>query len=532
MRYETKLFAVSGAMLFLSLFAAGMAYWGVERSYNYFERSRSSHQQLEAYLSLSAHTYELFKQWSDAMLIGETAQESARSNLSRQIEADINILRLSVLDEIGALDADEKAEENAELTRISDLRGQLVKILHKFGKIELLALNGKPTQAREELAVILQESIDKDFRFIIDQAIADEVNETLRIDAKAADVHRDLVRATQIHAVFVTLFIVACLYFLLKRLRQPLLELLEGTRALSSGKLSYRIHIGGQDEFAELGTSFNEMAKDLDSKRTELEKIQASLEEEVESRTEELQAANDALEKVDVVRRQFFADISHELRTPLTVIRGESQITLRGNNKEIGEYKQALTRILEQAKHLGILVNDLLFIARENLGELRLKHEDVRLVALLKSVFDDAQVIAEDKNIDLRFSVPDDSYIYAGDEGRLRQLFLILFDNAICYSPPDSLIEVSVQAVDDALEISVADQGIGIPEEELELVFERFGRGSNAQVHHAEGIGLGLPLAKSITEAHGGTVRVDSTLNQGTTITIRFGPVTQIVDHT
>lgn len=528
MRYQTKLLFVSGAMLFLSLFAAGMAYWGVERSNHYFKRSTSAHEQLEGYLRLSAHTYELFKQWSDAMLIGENALETARANLSRQIEADINLLRASVHREIAHVEAAEKDEEREELDRIAEIRKQLISILHEFGEIETLAVQGRTQDAKDKLAGILQQSIDTRFRYLIDQSIADEVREVIRVDQLASETHANLTRATEIHAALVTIFILACLYFLLRRLRQPLQELLGGTQALSSGDLTHRIRVSGHDEFAELGKSFNDMAADLASKRASLERIQNQLEDEVASRTEELMEANKALERVDMVRRRFFADISHELRTPLTVIRGEGQITLRGKDKTVGEYKSALDRIVEQAKHLGILVNDLLFIAREGVGELQLKRDDVAIADLLEAVCGDMRVVAREKNIELNFTGIEQTSVYSGDEGRLRQLFLILLDNAICYSKPGSRIDVTIERSGDGVQIAFADQGIGIAEEELDIVFERFGRGSNAQVQHAEGIGLGLPLAKSIAEAHGGEIKIASAKDQGTTVTLSFAPVRQL----
>ncbi len=103
----------------------------------------------------------------------------------------------------------------------------------------------------------------------------------------------------------------------------------------------------------------------------------------VEERTEELRQANESLRQIDETRRGFFADISHELRTPLTVIRGEGEIALRGPNKRVAEYKRSIERIVEQAKHLSVLVNDLLFIARQGAGAARLNMQPIDLGDLL-----------------------------------------------------------------------------------------------------------------------------------------------------
>lgn len=531
MRYQTKLLIVFGAMLGLSLFAAGMANWGVYRSHDHFQRSRAAHEQLEGYLRLTAHTYILFKQWSDSMLLGEGAREMARANMKRQLEADINILRASVYQEAQLSPPDQRDDEDRELERIAEIRQQLIIILHEFGKIQDLAIGGKALEARTRLTNLLKQSIDKRFRYLIDLSTADEVSEVIKIDRLTIKTHGDLAWAAKIHAVLVTIFTLVCMYFLLRRLRQPLHELLGGTRALSSGDLSHRIEVSGRDEFAELGQSFNQMAEELASQHKSLENAQARLEEEVASRTEELQEANEALEKVDAVRRRFFADISHELRTPLTVIRGEGQITLRGKDKPIEEYKSALERVVEQSKYLSVLVDDLLFIARDGVGELRLKQEDVRIAKLLGEVCHDVGVMAQEKNVSVSFERNDAPVVFSGDRGRLRQLFLILLDNAICYSRPNGKIFVILKEEGDGVRIQVRDEGIGVPEEELDFIFERFGRGSNAQIHHNEGIGLGLPLAKSIAEAHDGTIEISSTVNKGTIVTLSFSPV-QILETT
>ena len=121
------------------------------------------------------------------------------------------------------------------------------------------------------------------------------------------------------------------------------------------------------------------MAADLQAHQKALQDAHANLETIVEERTEELRKANESLRKIDETRRGFFADISHELRTPLTVIRGEGEISLRGKNKRVAEYKRSIERIVEQAKHLSVLVNDLLFIARQGAGAARLNMQPIDL---------------------------------------------------------------------------------------------------------------------------------------------------------
>ena len=146
------------------------------------------------------------------------------------------------------------------------------------------------------------------------------------------------------------------------------------------------------------------MADDLQSHQKALQSAHANLEAQVAERTEELHQANQSLRKVDETRRAFFADISHELRTPLTVIRGEGEIALRGRNKPVAEYKNSIARIVEQAKHLSVLVNDLLFIARQGAGAARLNLQPIDLGNLLEKVCGDAKVIAHPKAVDIAYA--------------------------------------------------------------------------------------------------------------------------------
>jgi signal transduction histidine kinase len=307
---------------------------------------------------------------------------------------------------------------------------------------------------------------------------------------------------------------------LLQRLRTPLAELLRGTRALAEGDLSHRIAIPGRDEFADLGQSFNRMADDLQSHQKALQSAHANLEAQVAERTEELRQANQSLRKVDETRRAFFADISHELRTPLTVIRGEGEIALRGRNKPVAVYKNSISRIVEQAKHLSVLVNDLLFIARQGAGAARLNLQTIDLGNLLEKVCGDAKVIAHSKAVDISYANGSAEELVLGDPARLRQLFMVLLDNAVRYSNSKSEVKVDIASAGDEVRVRVSDHGIGIAPEELEGIFERFRRGGNASEHNEEGLGLGLPVAKAIVEAHKGRIEMNSRLGEGTTVTV------------
>ncbi|MGD2025455.1 MAG: ATP-binding protein, partial [Methyloceanibacter sp.] len=278
--------------------------------------------------------------------------------------------------------------------------------------------------------------------------------------------------------------------------------------------------VKGKDEFAELGKSFNNMASDLQEHQKALQEARDNLETVVEERTEELRLANESLRKIDETRRAFFADISHELRTPLTVIRGEGEIALRGRNKRVAEYKHSIERIVEQAKHLSVLVGDLLFIARQGAGAAKLKIKPVDLTDLVESVVDDAKVIATNKDVGIEFTDDAPHKAIDGDPARLRQLLLILLDNAVRYSNSKGKVDVGLSRKNGVVEVEVSDTGVGIPSEDMDSIFERFRRAGNAAEANEEGLGLGLPVARAIVQAHGGNIDVKSQVGKGTSVLV------------
>ena len=520
MRYQTKLLITAGLLLTMALSAAALAYWGVSKSHSYLSRSRIAHQELERQLQLSRHSQQLFKAWTDTLLTGISDRPLGAAYLHQVIESDLAELDKLTQEELAMVGPDERRMESAELDRLNNIKAEFQHALDQLAEVEQLRNRGRPDVAWSTLLALLKGGIDKKLNELIEVAVADETAEVVRIDADAAQLLTRLEQISQIHAVLAILVTLALVLLLLQRLRTPLAELLRGTRALAEGNLSHRIAISGRDEFADLGQSFNRMADDLQSHQQALQDAHANLEAQVAERTEELRQANETLRKIDETRRAFFADISHELRTPLTVIRGEGEIALRGKNKPVVEYKGSIARIVEQAKHLSVLVNDLLFIARQGAGAARLNLQTIDLGNLLEKVCGDAKVLAHPKAVAITYANGSELDFVRGDPARLRQLFMVLLDNAVRYSNSKGEVKVDMANAGGEIRVRVSDHGIGIAPEELEGIFERFRRGGNATELNDEGLGLGLPVAKAIVEAHKGRIEMESRLGEGTTVTI------------
>jgi signal transduction histidine kinase len=268
------------------------------------------------------------------------------------------------------------------------------------------------------------------------------------------------------------------------------------------------------------------MAAELQQHRSDADAARHRLEDAVQARTRELSSAHDALQHVDARRRQLFADLGHELRTPATAIRGEAEIALRGADKPADEYKQTLSRIVGGVKQLAGVIDDLLLIARAEAEQLSMHFDAVDLLALLRDAAEQAEALGAQHEVSVLLEVPATAdgmpaTVHA-DADRLRQAVVIALDNAVRYSRRGGTVRLGWQPRDDRMDIMVIDEGIGIDAEELPLVFDRFVRGQRARVHRPDGTGIGLSIAQAIVRAHRGEIRIESRIDQGTTVWIEL----------
>lgn len=233
--------------------------------------------------------------------------------------------------------------------------------------------------------------------------------------------------------------------------------------------------------------------------------------------------------------KQFTADASHELRNPIATIQTNVQVALAEPDIEPQQHQQ-LQVIERLTRRLGRLVDDLLFLARQDSGIVQQQWIDVPLDALLMEVIEEQQAIATTQNLSLSLEIVDlpnaeDNFTLLGDWDQLARLFTNLVSNAVQYTPSGGEIEVELQLaaknkrnspmLNPALQIKVTDTGIGISAEALPHLFDRFYRADPARTHRsAAGSGLGLAIAKAIVENHRGQIRIDSQVDRGTAVTV------------
>jgi heavy metal sensor kinase len=229
-----------------------------------------------------------------------------------------------------------------------------------------------------------------------------------------------------------------------------------------------------------------------------------------------LERLNDAFHQV----RRFSADASHELQTPLTILKGEMEVALR-LKRSPEEYQQVLKSGLEEIDRINHLVEGLLLLARADAGVLRMDFQPVELKAILLEIYEQMKLVAGDHSLNIHSDAPVPVFV-SGDREHLRRLLLNLVDNAIKYTPAGGEVTLSLESDNDWASIVISDTGIGITKDEQQKIFSRFHRATDTRARDAKGVGLGLSIAQSIVEVHGGRIDVESVPDRGSTFTVHL----------
>jgi two-component system OmpR family sensor kinase len=277
--------------------------------------------------------------------------------------------------------------------------------------------------------------------------------------------------------------------FLANKALRPVDAITRIARRIGSGDLSQRIRIKRvNDEIGRLASTFNEMIAKLEKSFRQV--------------------------------KRFTADASHELKTPLTILRGEVEVGLK-KKRGLKEYRRILASNLEEINRMSRIVEDLLTLSRADMGELIMEREEIELSALAREVWEDLQLLAKKKRIQLKFM--DNGFTRVeGDPLFLRQLILNITENGLKYTRAGGEVAVRVKGDRDqgVVRLLVTDTGVGIPQKDLKRVFDRFYRVDGARSRETGGTGLGLSICQWIAQAHEGRIAVESKVGKGSTFTV------------
>lgn len=315
----------------------------------------------------------------------------------------------------------------------------------------------------------------------------------LEVAASTQQFDRSLERFRELLYALAPLFLLLAAiggHLLSRRALAPVDQLTHAARSIGAQDLSQRLlvpHTG--DELERLAGTLNEMLGRLEA----------------------------AFQRVT----QFTADASHELRTPVSVMRTNAEITLRKPRSE-AEYREALSRILDESEKVSRMIEQLLLLARADSASGLLPMTRNNLAIAFENACREARILAEAKHLGFSESLPESPLWVQGDPGSLERLFMILLDNAVKYTASGGKIEVRLGSDDGFAIAEIRDTGTGIAPEDTSRVFDRFYRADRSRSRESGGTGLGLAIGKWIAEAHRGEIRVESALGKGSTFQVRI----------
>lgn len=289
--------------------------------------------------------------------------------------------------------------------------------------------------------------------------------------------------------IIVTAAVILVNMFVLRTITRPIGELNEGISRMSRGDLSARVNVRGKNEFAGLAMAFNSMSE--------------------------------RLEQLDKSRNQFVSNASHELKTPLSTMKILIETLLYQDPVDPGMTKEFLTDVNKEIDRLNRIVSDLLTLVNIDSGGMKLNLTDLDIYDLMQEQVKRLSPLARENGIELESSARD-SLEVTGDVLKLQQVIYNVIDNAIKYTPRGGEVHCTLTRSGKKAVIRIADTGVGIPQEDLPHIFDRFYRVDKARSRETGGTGLGLSIVKQIVLLHGGNITAVSTEGKGSTFTIEL----------
>ena len=242
---------------------------------------------------------------------------------------------------------------------------------------------------------------------------------------------------------------------------------------------------------------------------------------ELEALTAELRGANERLKQLDIMKDEFLSTVSHELRTPLTSIRSFSEILFDNPDLGVGDRRKFLAVIVKESERLTRLINQILDLAKMEAGSIDWEMQYLDPRPVIEEAIAVTSTLFAEKSARLEVQLGRELPMVYADRDRMIQVLVNLLSNAAKFTPEQGRIEIAVSIGDGGLEVRFADDGVGIDAGKLDLVFHPYEHGAN-YVGGVKSTGLGLPIARSFVEMHGGSLHLESMLGQGTTAVLRL----------
>lgn len=440
-------------------------------------------------------------QRSNAILLTSLARRLVNADEQRDIDGILGLLNATIGNvhqiqnalRVGDVALDVVGVDNPDVVLLlNTLDEEWTKYLELFAQLP---------QASDEQQVALLTQIDQQSVTVF--SYADRVVITLDFFIEK---QQTLVQQISLVIIVAALVAIIAAIFVVTRIVRSVQRLSLTAQTLASGDLSARAQTSGLNEVAQVGNAFNAMASRVNNLIGELEK-----------QVDAAEKARAAAERSDQVKSAFLASMSHELRTPLNSVINFTKFVVRGIMGPVTErQEETLNKVIASGQHLLNLINDVLDMSKIESGSLNLFIEDdLNLNEILESVMAAGEAIIGEKSVAIRRDIQPNLPTMRGDRKRITQIFLNIVSNA-CKFTQEGYVQVTAKVEDGTLHFTVKDSGPGIDVEDQASVFESF-KQTTSGLRQGEGTGLGMPISKNLTEAHGGQLWFDSIPGEGTT---------------
>ncbi|MCA9887242.1 MAG: HAMP domain-containing protein [Anaerolineae bacterium] len=476
-------------------------------------------------------------------MIAEAVSASLLIQTSNEHDIELDDIELAAIEELEENSSEENGEAGEE-----DVEGEIAQFFYAYTEAQTLLENLGELHTDEHVSE-LQSAIDvlydqsRDLiqmtiyaapgEDIIEQKELMEISEDIIGDYLAeltaeeqtllttledtAHSTSDIVLSLSISSLILTLIMMIGAYYLVRRgMINPLTRLQQTATQIAAGRYDLRTTEKSPGEIGDLERSFNTMLGVIDQRNVLLAKSN----EELAISVKDAEAARDKAEHADRVKSSFLASMSHELRTPLNAIINFSKFVAQGDLGPVNEeQKETLDEVVDSARHLLNLINDVLDMSKIESDSLNLFIQDnVDISEILVGAAKTVSSLVAEKPVEIKVDIQPNMPNIAVDRQRLRQIIINLLGNATKFTE-EGTVTLSAHIEGEEVLISVRDTGVGIAPEDHEAVFEAF-KQTESGIRQGGGTGLGLPITKNLVNLHGGHIWLESALGEGTTFNI------------
>lgn len=496
---RVRLIAGAATIALVAVFAALLAAYGAGATAQLIERSLAAQHRIDLLGQVSARVsdFAVVTVETAPETVPEEARRARRVSAADRVAAAFAQIDAALARSVAAAERDGETQQMRRATQslvLARMRAQFERLLREIERA------GQTGQLRVHL-----DGFATQFSPLLNEALSEERRER----DNAANAVSDLRRWLILLALGAGLAAAALTVLFYTTLVRPVIaqigEIRRAAEQIGDGDFDVALPVRSQSELGWVFGEIDRMAARLSARRDEVDADTARLTETIDERTQELSSANDRLSQIDAERRRLFADIGHELRTPLTVILAEAELC-QSESATPEEIEAALKTIRARAGGLNRRIDDLLRVARSETGQIDIGSEPFRVDLAAGAAIED--MVRQARRRKVSFVERLEPVVVVGDRDWCRQIISGLIENALKKVSGGTRIEVCCRGETGHAVVEVTDEGPGVPEDELDTVFERFTRGTREA--SGTGFGVGLSLARWVLEQQGGTIRMIS----------------------